>query len=249
MSVPASSHVSSRGAPRADRWFFSVMALAIAFVVFVGFAPSFYLRNRMPAPHPYLPLTPLVVTHGLAFTGWILFLVLQNLLVAGGRTDIHRKLGVFGACLAAFMVPLGILAALHGALRGSGPPGSEPMSFLAVPLFAIINFGILVAAGIWTRRIPATHKRLMLLSTIAIIDAAIARWRLGIMAYGPPAFFGVTDLFLLALIVFDLARFGRIHRATLWGGGLILLSQPGRLMISHTHAWSVFAHWATGLVA
>jgi hypothetical protein len=63
---------------------------------------------------------------------------------------------------------------------------------------------LVVAAFIW-RRQPEAHKRLMLLATIDLLNAAVARWPLALMANGPPAFFAVTDLFIVAGVVFDAA--------------------------------------------
>jgi hypothetical protein len=66
------------------------------------------------------------------------------------------------------------------------------------------------------------------------------RWFFGSMAVLIP---------LTVLIGFDLLTMGRIHRATVWGGLVILISQPLRLAISGTDAWLSFAHWAVALVA
>jgi hypothetical protein len=35
----------------------------------------------------------------------------------------------------------------------------------------------------------------------------------------------------------------RLHPATLWGGLIIILSLPGRLLIASTQAWQSFAAW------
>jgi hypothetical protein len=51
----------------------------------------------------------------------------------------------------------------------------------------------------------------------------------------------LTDLFIAALVAYDLKKQGRLHPATLWGGGLMLLSQPARLWLSQTEAWNAFA--------
>ena len=58
----------------------------------------------------------------------------------------------------------------------------------------------------------------MLLATISVLDAAVARWPLALMSNGPVAFFAVTDLFIVAGMVFDMASRRRVHPSYLWGG-------------------------------
>jgi hypothetical protein len=247
--MDAAVPIPLRNRRSADHWFFGGMAVVTLITVFIGFAPTFYLTKWMAPPHPMLPMTPLVILHGGAFTSWILLLILQTALVTGGRTDLHRRLGILGACLATAMVVLGLVTAVYGAHRGSGPPGAEPLHFLAIPFFDILVFGLLVFLGVRARRDPAAHKRLMLLATLGIMDAAVARWPLAIMHSGPIAFFSVTDLLLLPLVAYDLVTLGRLHRASLWGIGSIVVSQPLRLVISGTGAWLAFAGWLVSLVS
>ena len=82
--------------------------------------------------------------------------------------------------------------------------------------------------AIATTRRPETHKRLMLLAGISILDAAVARWFLTFLAPpgppGPPpvavtiapAF--VAYLLLVAAIVFDWRTRGRPHPVYVYGG-------------------------------
>ena len=72
-----------------------------------------------------------------------------------------------------------------------------------------------------------------------------ARWP-GVLALGPLAFFGLTDLFAVALAIRDFRARGRLHPVTLWGGSLIVVSQPLRLVVSSTQGWLDFARWSTG---
>ena len=85
----------------------------------------------------------------------------------------------------------------------------------------------------------------MTLATIALMSAPLAGSR-GCFGAGPPAFFGLTDLFIVVMLVYDLATRRRVHPATVWGGLVLVASQPLRLMISGTAAWTAFAAWATG---
>jgi hypothetical protein len=227
---------------RRERWFYVSMSIAAVITVFAGFARTYYLR-------PYFnttPLMPLLHLHGMVFTSWLALFLLQTTLVATHRTDIHRRLGMLGGIIAAFMIVLGPTTAVIRASQGATPvPGVSALSFLVVPLGDMFVFAILVGAGFYFRRRPDVHKRLMLLATISILAAAIARLPFAIMQAGPPAFFGLTDVFVVACIGYDVITLRRVHRATALGALLIIASQPLRLMLSGTHAWLVFAGWLT----
>ena len=238
--------IARAGLPLSERRFFTGIAVAILVTVFVGFSRSFFLRPLFPDwPSPS---ETIFYVHGAAFAAWIALLVVQASLVAGGRTSAHRTIGPFGGVLAAAMVVLGTVAALTAARRATGFVGIPvpPLQFLAVPLFDMALFATFTALAIAKRRDAQSHKRWMLLATINLVTAAIARWPL-IGAFGPPAYFGLTDVFIVALAVWDIRTRGRLHPATLWGGLSTIISQPLRLIVSGTPAWLEFARFATGL--
>ncbi|HUS13143.1 MAG TPA: hypothetical protein VMZ30_21910 [Pyrinomonadaceae bacterium] len=230
---------------RRERLFYLGMSAALVITVFAGFAPTYYLR-------PYFttaPLMPLLHLHGLVFTAWLVLFVTQTTLVARHRTDIHRRLGIAGGVIASLMIVIGVTTALIRAKQGATPlPAISPLSFLVVPLGDMFVFAILVGAGFYFRRRPDVHKRLMMLATISIMAAAIARLPFAIMQAGPPAFFGLTDVFVVACILYDLITLRRVHRATALASLLIVASQPLRLMLGGTNAWLAFAGWLTNLV-
>jgi hypothetical protein len=88
----------------------------------------------------------------------------------------------------------------------------------------------------------AIHKRLMLLASLSLLTAAIARIPLQfILTGGPLVFFGLTDLLIFGFVVFDTVKNRRLHPAFLWGTLLIVVSQPVRLLLSGTEAWMQFA--------
>ncbi len=224
-----------------DRRFFMGMAMLVALIVFAGFAPTFFLRGFYRTD----PLASVFQIHGAVFTAWIVLYVVQTTLVSARRIDIHRRLGVLGGALALLMLVVGYTAAIAAARRGFSTPGlPPPLVFLAVPVFDLIVFAGLVGTGLYLRRKPAAHKRLMFLSTVALITAAIARLPY-VLPLGPPAFFGLTDLLVFAAMAYDKWTRGRIHPALLWGGLLLIASQPLRLAIGGTDAWLAFATWLT----
>lgn len=224
-----------------DRRFYTGMAIAIAITVFAGFSPTFYLKAWFDTP----PLNPLIIVHGLAFSSWVVVLLGQTVLIAAKRPDIHRKLGAAGAILATAMVLLGIAAATWSIRANHTPPGIDPRSFLVLPFFGITLFAGFVAAAVSLRNESQTHKRLMLLATIAILDAPIARLP-GVLTLGIPVAFGLQDLFLVACALYDFAMRRRVHQAYIWGGLIILISQPLRLVVSQTPLWLAFGDWLKG---
>ena len=227
---------------RRTRRFYVGMAIAIAITVFAGFSRSYFLKSWYGTPE----LSRLVHVHGLLFTTWVLFFLAQTALVATGRTYLHRRMGIAGAVLAALVLIVGTTVAITRVKTGTSPiPGVPPLAFLAIPLFDMVVFAILVGAALYFRRRLEAHKRLMTLAMITLLAAPIARLHFPLLPPGPPTFFGLADLFIVAMLVYDLSTRRSIHPATIWGGLLIVASQPLRLMISGTPAWLAFASWLT----
>lgn len=223
--------------------FYLAMAAFALLVVFVGFAPTYYLSGQFDGP----ALTPLVQLHGLVFTTWMLLFGVQTTLVATHRTHVHRRLGIVGALVAFAMVVIGVVTAIASARRGHTPlPVVPPLAFLAVPIADMVVFGVLVSTAVAMRRRADFHARLMLLATIAILGPAFARIRIdAVQDNNPAAFMVLVTLTVVACAGWDAMRRAGLHPAYLWGGLLVILSQPLRLAIARTDAWMAFARWLT----
>jgi hypothetical protein len=148
---------------------------------------------------------------------------------------------VAGAVLAGAMVVVGTAIAMVSLRYNFAHGNLGALSFFAIPIGDMVVFPLLVTAALMWRRQTEVHKRLMLLATVSVLDAAVARWPLAIMANGPVAFFALTDLYIVAGVVFDMASRKRVHHAYLWGGLLIVGSQIVRLAVWHTAWWIAFA--------
>jgi hypothetical protein len=247
--------------PRRARWsaerrFHVGFAAALAAAVFLGFSRTFFLRPWYPdwAEAHGAPETFFYV-HGVVFAAWFLLLLAQPLLIGAGRVDVHRRLGWVGAGLAVAMVVLGTVGALIAAARPTGFVNipMPPLQFLVVPLADIALFGAFVALAVANRRNSQSHKRYMLLGSIALVEAGVARWPFAFMAAASPVpGFSVidlcVDLFVVAMVVWDLASRPRVHPVTLWGGAVLIAFQPLRLALAGTHAWLAFAGWAVSLL-
>jgi hypothetical protein len=205
---------------RIERRFYPGVALAAGVTVFIDFAPSYYLKGLYETP----PLPPLVHVHGLLFTAWIVLLIAQTSLVARRRTDLHRRLGIFDAVLAAIMTVVAFFTSLDALHRGR-----MTAEFLTVPLTTVVLFPALVGAALVMRRDLETHQRLMMIATTELLLAAVGRLPV-VQDWGAIGSYSVTDLFVAALVVYDLGTRRRLHRATVWGGLIFIASQPLRQM-------------------
>jgi hypothetical protein len=224
-----------------DRFFFGGMSLVILAIVFVGFMRTFYLSTYFGRP----ALSGLRALHGAVFTGWVVLFAIQTTLIAVGRRDLHRALGYGGALLAAVMIPLGLTLAIEAARAGHSPPGLAPLEFLIIPVFDMLVFAPLVAAAVYYRRQAAMHKRLMLVATLSLLGAALARVTGTPGAGGPPVFFGVPDLLILAGVIYDRRTLGHVHPAFKWGGGFVVGSQVLRLALLKSALWMSIARALT----
>jgi hypothetical protein len=223
-----------------DRRLYVWVAVFVPIIVLAGFARTYYLKGLFGTP----PLPGLLVhVHGIVMTSWVVLFVTQVWLVASRRTKVHQRLGVFGAILAGLVLVVGLATAIAGAKRGASP-GPPPLQFLVVPLGDMLLFGVLVGTALFFRRTMDIHKRLMLLAAVNLLAPAIARIPLRFIETGGAlAFFGLTDLCLLACVAFDTVKNRRLHPAFALGTVLIIASQPLRLMLAGTPAWLKFATW------
>jgi hypothetical protein len=194
------------------------MALACTAVAFLGFAPTYWL----PLASGSFSSSPVVHFHGMLFFAWTLYFAFQTWLAASGRTGWHRSLGLIGVSLATAMTIFGFLVAVNAMKRSAAIGQTDAgIAFVIVPLSGIAFFAVVFALAIAARARPETHKRLMLLAGISLLDAAVARWFLTFLA--PPGPMGpppvevtilpalVAYLLLVAAMVFDWRQWGRPH--------------------------------------
>jgi hypothetical protein len=216
----------------AERWFFSGMALLFVLVVFGGFAPSYYLRGIIPdeittyLDPPPQAIRSLFLLHGAAFSAWFLLQLLQSLLVAGKRLDLHRLFGQAALVLAPLIVILGLLVTLYTIRHGFHDTDRPPPILAAFPLFTLLWFSGFLIAGLSLRKSPAAHKRLMLLASASILGPATGR--IVALPYPDwlPSWWDWAILFVVPLILWDLTTRRRLHAATLFGVAAFIAMFP-----------------------
>ena len=106
--IGMTANLSVAGTRQGTRRFYVGVAIAVLITVFLGFSRSYFLKAYYGTPE----LSLHVHIHGLVFTSWVLLFLAQTTLVATDRTDLHRKLGVGGAVLAALLLIMGTTTAI-----------------------------------------------------------------------------------------------------------------------------------------
>jgi len=219
---------------RADDIFFPAMALLILGVVLLGFWQSYFSAGMLRAKLPNI----LVHIHGAIFVSWIFFLVIQTSLVAIGKVRWHMTLGICGVILPPLMVLFGVLT-LFDSIRRNGTD-LPPELLLVADLDNLALFAVLTAWGLLARRNAASHKRLMILGTMAILGPAIDRWPI------PHGILGTIALILglpLLVVVYDLWLSRRVHRSTAIAYTMIAVVILTALPVSHLAFWQRCIAW------
>ncbi len=213
------------------------MIVVLWATVLFGFAKTYFLAGMVAAPLP----NRLIHIHGAAFTLWMVLLLVQTALISAKKISWHRSLGLAGFGLACAMVVLGLLAATDALRRGDGPLGLSAKTFYIIPMSDMLVFSVLVFFAYRVRRKPAAHKRLILIATIGIMDAAVGRWPIAFLQANPPAQDLVPFAFLLAVMVYDLVSLKRIQKSTLLASLFVIVIHLTRVPIGKTELWQAFA--------
>jgi hypothetical protein len=197
------------------QYFYFSMALLIAVVVVYGFSHTIG-ENLLHAS----PIPPAILTlHAIVFPGWVLFFILQSALVRTRNVPLHRTLGWFGLALGIGIIVVGYLTAIGmDRFHLQGEPTDTP-AFLIVQLMDLTCFAIPFALAIYWRRRPEYHRRLMLIASCGLTDAAFGRFPALPLAFSPV---GVDALVLLGILR-DLIVDRRIHKVYRYAFPLLIL--------------------------
>jgi hypothetical protein len=225
--------------PMWDRVFFTGMIGLLWATVLFGFAKTYFLAGMVHAPLP----NALIHVHGAAFTLWMVLLVVQEALIAGRKITWHKQLGLAGFGLALAMVVLGVLAGTDSLRRGADAgSGLGAETFYAVPMMGIVTFAVLAYLAYKERFRVAAHKRLILIATIGLTLAAVARWPVGFIQTNPPNRNWVILGFLMLVVAYDLLSLHRVLKTTIWASVFTMVLMVGAVPLGFTPVWHAFAH-------
>ncbi len=174
--------------------------------------------------------------HAAVFSGWMLLLLAQVILVLRGRVGTHRRLGRLGIGYAVLLLVLGaavtVVTSVQGVVEGRDA-FDDVAAFLLLPLGDLVLFGGFFSAGIALRRRRELHSRLMLLAAVALIFPGAARLAGN---HGALAVLAVWLLPLGLAIGRDWHFLGRIERVYLFGLAVLLLAYT-RVWLMDSGVW------------
>ena len=215
-----------------QRYFYFAMSLLVAAIVADGFKRTVDANLF----HPAVPRPFILWIHGAAFSGWVVFFILQSTLVRMHKVSWHRSIGWFGAGLATVMVPLGVATAIIMTrfdtvqLHQSGVD-----AFLSIPLYDMIAFGVCIALAVYWRTKPELHRRLVFVATCGLTDAAFGRFD---YLFDHNLFFPCLDLVIILGVARDLWVDRRMHKVYLYALPLLIVGQSLAVyMWRHNPSW------------
>jgi len=213
-----------------EKYFYFSMSLLIAAVIIYGFSQTIDRRLIHARPQPPFLLT----VHAILFSTWVVFYLLQSVLVRIRKVRIHRTLGWAGAALGVCMIVVGpwvaVVMARFDTVQLHRPNRD---AFLIVPLSDILTFAIFLGLAILWRTNPERHRRLMLIASCVLTGAAFGRMPLMHTAL---YFYGGIDGLILLGALRDLTVSRRIHT-------VYLIAIPS-LVVAQTTVAHIFLHRA-----
>ena len=189
-----------------DRRFYLIITLVLIGMVAKGFWPSYFgpMVSGKGMSRPWI-----MHLHGAVFTGWMLLLLLQVLLVSMGRLAAHRRVGLAGIVYGVVVLGLGLVVSwaapvMH--IRAGEWTVNRAAGFMLFPLVDMVLFAGFFGAAIAYRKKPEIHKRLILAATVALAFAAVGR-----IGMGPPQFYLVWISPVLGGMAYDWFSRRRVH--------------------------------------
>jgi FtsH-binding integral membrane protein len=226
-----------------SRYFYFSMSLVMSAIVVWGFSHT--VSQNLFHAKPAKPL--LLWIHGAAFSTWMVLFIAQSGLIRIRKVSIHRRLGWFGAALAATMVALGLAVAVYLS-RWDIVVLHQPdvPQFLSIPFFDMAVFGGCMALAILWRKKPDFHRRLVFIATCELMDAGFGRsdfW------FNHNLFYVGVDLLIVAGMVRDQIVDGRVHKVYLYALPLMIVGQTFTVYVWRANPawWQATTHAILGV--
>lgn len=221
------------GTPRAhaiDRWIYVFTAASFIVICLAGFIPS-SIAKVAAVQAGLRPPFPLVLhMHAILMGSFLLLLLAQTTLMATGRCEHHRRLGLLSMVLAPALVVVGFIlvpTTYHGvwaAAQAAPPEAREQLqqtirfidNIMLLQLRIGILFPLFLIIGLRARgRDSGLHKRMMILATAMALPAGIDRipWLPTTIPASPVSPDLYTLLAISPMFLWDVVRNRYIHKA------------------------------------
>ena len=207
------------------------MAAWFIAIVLAGFIPDSMMKIEMVRTGQRPPFPLVLHLHAVLMGSFLLLLLAQTWLMATGRCELHKRLGMAAMVIAPALVIVGfVLVAtnyhmLWGAIQAA-PAGAARTdaqftlsiweNIMLLQIRIGILFSLFLAIGLNARgRNAGTHKRMMFLATVMALPAGIDRipW----LSHTMPGSAMSVDLYTLLAIspmfLWDVVRNRRVHPA------------------------------------
>jgi len=134
-----------------DKYFYFAMSLLIAAVVVAGFSRTVNQRLF----HPPVPPPSVLWVHGVVFSAWVLFFILQSGLVRMRKVRWHRTMGWFGVALGTAVFILGVTTTIvMHRFQYFQLHRETAIRSISVPLWDMVCFGGAFGLAIVWRKKP-----------------------------------------------------------------------------------------------
>lgn len=217
-----------------DARFFRLFSWVIlAFVIIAFGGKAVFDTKDLP------PITLMHHFHAVSILGWFVLFALQATLIDRGNIRVHRTLGRLSPLLViTFVIFAGIISRLNWGRVG------DPLIVTANMINTLLFMGFYTTA-ILKHRDTDTHRRFMVFATLSIIGPAAGRMP---EIFDGNVFFAVpiSLAFIFTPLVYDHLFKNKIHRATIIGTALLILTIPVLLVLSGSAEWIALLELALG---
>lgn len=220
--------------------FFFWMTVVMSAFTFAGFGITYW---RPMTTGAMAPLPPIVHMHGFLFSGWMILLMVQSLLVNIKKVKLHRSLGTFGIAVATLVW----LFATMLTILPSDPTGQSAseqyftLEYLSVS--AVVWFAVLFCLAIRNVRSPENHRRYILFAIIPLLPPGINRLYMALLdQFTLPLIWTylTMDAMVAAILIHDWRTNGRLSRASITGAVIIVGSHVLHYPITHSDTFASF---------
>lgn len=222
-----------------------ILALLMIGITIVGFWENYF----GPLMYGTLDAHWAIHLHAAIFTIWLLIFLGQAIFAYLKKIDTHQSTGTYiGISWGVLLLIIGLFITFAVILPGIGRDhhvDSYAYPSLLGSLGDIITFGIFFVFAVKYRRTPDIHKRLMVLATVALLGAPVARLDLiGGELVGLAYFVILRLLPLFVAMGYDRWIRSKIHWVY-WVGLAVIALNISRIFWGRSEIWHKIGTWMT----